>query len=163
MSVPFRTNVAAVQAVLGGTAKTSNWDAITDLTPFIQAASAIVDRAVTAAASKFGFIGGITLSALEQELIERWLAAHFYCMYDPLYQSKSTQGASGTFQRKSGEGFETTEYGRTACQLDYSGSLRAIGLRQFAGMSWAGQALTVDEFGTGTAGNYPGNPPGLSM
>lgn len=129
-----RTIPIAVQAILGGTANASNWDGITDLTPYIDSASAVVDRVVATALSN----KSITLSAVEQELIERWLAAHFYTVMDPLYMSKSTRGASGSFQRKTGEGFECTDYGRTACQMDYSGSLRAIGLRQFASGAWAG-------------------------
>lgn len=136
--IPPRTNTVAVQAILGGTNENSNWDGITDLTPFIQTASAIVDRVNTGAQSKPWANQGIVLSAVELELIERWLSAHFYCVNDPLYMSQAAGGASGSYQRKIGDGFEVTEYGRTACQLDYSGTLRAIGLRQFAGGFWAG-------------------------
>ena len=160
MSVPPRTNPAAVQAILGGTEKTSNWDGITDLWPFIKAASIVVDRVATAARSKIWVTGGVALSQLELTEIESWLSAHYYCMKDPLYQSKSTGGVSGTFQRKQGEGFETTEYGRVACQLDYSGSLKAIGMRQFAGAVWLGTVMG-NEFGCGTAGTIPVNPNGL--
>lgn len=152
MSIPARTTGVAVQAILGGTAPNTNWDGITDLLPFIATASAIVDRVVTQAAKKAQVVGGIVLSAVEQELIERWLAAHFYCVNDPLYESKTTQGATGKFQRKSESGFEVTDYGRTACQLDYSGTLRAIGLRQFAGGMWNGIA-----FDGGSMPN-PGDP-----
>lgn len=161
MSIPPRTNPQSVQAVLGGTSLGSNWDGMTDLTPFIATASAIVDRAVTGAANKGWVQGGVTLSAVEAELIERWLAAHFYVVMDPLYQSKSTQGASGSFQRKTESGFEVTDYGRTACQLDYSGTLRAIGLRQFAGGQWLGQLLNPNEF-TDPADIANNNPNGLS-
>jgi len=149
MSVPPRTKPELVEAVLGGTAEESNWDGMTDLTPYISSATVIVDRVYSAALNKA--FNAVTLTAQELELIERWLAAHFYCTMDPLYRSKSTLGASGQFQRgQAAAGFETTDYGARACEIDYSGCLRAIGLRQFAGGFYAGI-----EHGCGT-GNING-------
>jgi len=147
--IPPRTKTSAVEAILGGLNDNSNWDGLTDLTPFIASASAVVDRVNTAAQNKA--IMPVTLSAVELELIERWLAAHFYTVMDPLYRSKSTMGASGNFQRgQANDGFETTDYGRQACMLDYSGMLRAIGKRQVAGGYWAGI-----EYGCGTGDINP--------
>ena len=138
MSVPPRTNAVAVQEILGGTNDNSNWDGITDVIPFIRTASMIVDRVQQYALQKPWTTGGFVHTQLELREIETWLAAHFYCVNDPLYQSQATGGASGSFQRKIGEGFETTDYGRAACNMDVSGMLRAIGLRQFAGAIWLG-------------------------
>lgn len=136
MSVPPRTTVSAVEAVLGGQNENSNWDGVTDLTPFIQPASSLVDRVVTCALSRSP---SITLSAVEQELIERWMSAHFYAMLDPIYQNKSSGGASGGFQRgHGGTTFEDFDYSRVACNMDYSGCLSAIGKRSFARFSWIG-------------------------
>jgi hypothetical protein len=118
-----RTTEIKVQAILA-----RNWNGTTNLLPFIEMASATIDQAVSLAASS----KGISLSAVQQELMERWLAAHFYCMMDPLYMSKSGGGASGSFQKKVGEGFDSTDYGKAACNVDQSGVLTAIGKRQFA-------------------------------
>ncbi len=82
-------------------------------------------------------------------MIERWLAAHYYCAMDPVYMSKSTGGASGSFQRKAGDGtFETTEYGRMACSLDYSGATAAVGKRQFAYGIWLGSRGGIPRTGS---------------
>lgn len=130
MSTPARTNAILVQAILQ-----DNYKAGVDLTPFITAATTIVDRVATGAAAKC-----LPLTTSELELIERWLAAHFYCVNDPLYMSKSTGGASGNFQRGAPtEGFQTTDYGRQAVALDYSGVLNAIGKRSFASAVWLGK------------------------
>jgi hypothetical protein len=143
--VAQRTQTLAVEKLLG-----RNYDRRTDLQQFVDSASVVVDRAVTAALS----IKDITLLPTEQELMERWLAAHFYAAQDPLYTSKSSLGASGSFQRGAGkEGFESTDYGARACNIDYSGMLKAIGARQSAGALWLGGAQSCrspgfDDVGT---------------
>jgi hypothetical protein len=154
-----RTTPGAVQAILG-----PNWDgynptagiASTDLTPFVYAASNVTDQVASLAAQRFQQrLTTFTLSGLQSatqapmgsdspntmlELIERWLAAHFYCHEDPLYNSKSTGGASGSFQRGSDEGgFGTTEYGKAAVHMDPTGSLVILGKRQVAGALWLGK------------------------
>ena len=56
--------------------------------------------------------------------IETQLAAHFYAVQrDPQYQSKSTQGASGSFQGATGFSLQATHYGQTAMLLDFTGKL----------------------------------------
>lgn len=118
-----------VQAILG-----DNYGALEDgslpgLQQFCDAAYLTMQRVAACAVKK-----GITLSDAEKEMIERWLAAHYYCQMDPLYTSRSTAGASGSFQRKQGDGFETTEYGATAVRLDPSGCLSSLGKRANARM-----------------------------
>lgn len=108
-----RTNSNAVQAILG-----DNYDSNIDLDPFIDTASAVVDEIEDCASER-----DITMSSTLLELIERWLAAHFYAHADPLYQSRSTGGASATFQGQTGMGLESTVYGQTALRLDKSGCL----------------------------------------
>jgi hypothetical protein len=112
-----------------------DYDGSTPLTPFIQAASAVVDDVSVLASQK-----SYTQSAVKLELVERWLAAHLYCVQDPTYMSKNTADSSASFARKLGEGnFETTPYGQTAVAMDLSGSLSAIGRRQFANATWLGK------------------------
>jgi hypothetical protein len=58
--------------------------------------------------------------------IELQLSAHFYSLRDQRYQSKSTGGASGSFQGQVGEGLASTDYGRNALALDVTGYLARI-------------------------------------
>lgn len=130
-----RTTRKLVEGVLGSNYGPLADGSLPDLDPFIDTASAIVDRVSTCAANK-----GLKLSGVELELVERWLSAHCYCQMDPLMMSKSSGGASGGFQRAGAtDDFGSTDYGKTACRLDYSGCLSAIGKRQFAGGMWLGQ------------------------
>lgn len=127
-----RTDTGRVQALLA-----DNYDGQTDVQQFIDTATVIVDRVVQQAARK---IRPVTLLDPELELIERWLACHFYCLNDPLYMNKGEDGASGSHQRAPAvEGFESTDYGKGACRIDYSGCLRAIGRRDIASVAWLGK------------------------
>ncbi len=132
-----RTTSTAVAAILGDNYGYKADGTLPDLTVFINDASVVVDRVVLMAAAA---ISPITLTTAEQESIERWLAAHLYCHADPLYMSRSTQGASGGFQRgQAGKGFESTHYGMMAMDLDYSGSLKKINGLKRAGAFWMGK------------------------
>lgn len=122
-----RTTPAAVEAILGDD---YNYDGNTDLTPFIASANIIVNRVNTCALAKNP---AIVLGDDELELIERWLAAHYYCKMDQLYQSKSTSSASASFQGQKTNSIESTDYGQSAINMDYSGCLSAISKRAFAG------------------------------
>lgn len=126
-----RTTASVVQELLA-----HNWDDVTSVTPYIQSASMLVDRLVVLAAR---LPSPITFTATELELIERWLAAHCYCQTDLLYQSKSTGGASASFQGQTAMHLESTRYGQMAMDLDYSGVLATINKRQVAQMYWLGK------------------------
>ncbi len=129
-----RTTTSAVAAVmLPG--KDYDTDAAPSLQPFIDTASVIVDRVNTCATNK-----GITLSVGELELIERWLAAHCYCMSDQTYASKNTEGAGASFHGQTGLNLDATKYGQMAQSLDYSGCLSAINKRARASGFWLGKA-----------------------
>jgi hypothetical protein len=132
-----RTTPVAVLTLLG-----DNWDGITDVTQFIDTASAIVDDVVVSSASRLP--PSMTLTPLKQELIERWLACHYYAQFDQLYAMKTTVGASATFQGQTTMSIESTRYGQSAINLDFSGTLSAISRRQFARGFWMG-----NRFGTG--------------
>ena len=107
-----------------------------DLTPFIDTASALVDDVAECATNK-----GKPLTSGRLELLERWLAAHFYQQSDQGYTQRATLRASGTFQGDTGMYLESTKYGQTARNLDSSGCLNAIanGTRKVAGGFWAGK------------------------
>lgn len=126
-----RTTSSAVQAVLIG-----QYDSVEnyDLTPFIEVASAVVDDVYECAFDK-----GVTLSATRLELIERWLAAHFYKLSDKGFASSSQQGASASYDGQTGMGFDATLYGQTASRLDSSGCLENLDKTQEASLDWLGK------------------------
>lgn len=118
-----RTDSTAVQGILSSN---HNYDGTTDLTPFIDTANNVVTQLATLASSN-----GRTLADATLELIERWLSAYYYCIMDPLYVSKSTGGASGSWDPRS--------YRKPAEDLDSSGFLKSIldGVR--TQIFWAGK------------------------
>ena len=126
-----RTTPSAVQAILMRDYDTVNSPS---LDGFIDSASSIVDRVVLCATDK-----DISISTIDRELIERWLAAHFYAMSDQPYKEKETERARGVYQGLTGMYFEGTKYGQMAVTLDSSGCLSAIGKRQVAGGFWSGK------------------------
>jgi len=133
-----RTTAAAVKAVM---LPGEEYDTVTEpsLTPFIDTASAYVDDIVTCAAERSP---AVTLSAARLELIERWLAAHFYAQSDKPYASKNTEGASASFHGQTAMYLESTLYGQTAMRLDKSGCLSSIGSgaeRKVASAVWLGR------------------------
>jgi hypothetical protein len=128
-----RTTSAAVIGILQGDYDTINNPS---LQPFIDSASIMVDRVVAVAKTK---ASPVSLLINEQEVIERWLAAHFYCVSDQPYAAKTTAGASANFQGRTDIGLEGTKYGQMAIRLDYSGILNAIDKRLFSQMAWLGK------------------------
>lgn len=113
-----RTSTTAVKAVLLP-GQEYDLDRNPSLQPFIDAASSMVDRAV---ATRRGSV----LSTSDQELIERYLAAHFYCTSDKVYTSTSKGGASGSFMQQTGKGLEQTPHGQTILRLDYTGAINGV-------------------------------------
>lgn len=130
-----RTDSDSILAIL-----LTNYDSVNNpaLTAFISIATKIVDRVVRCAAAK-----GITLDDDTLLQIETLLAAHFYLLSDPMYTSKSTLSASGSFHGQTGKGLEATVFGPQALLLDESGCLNAIMKGARASLSWLGK--TDDE------------------
>jgi len=126
-----RTSAASVRAVLLRDYDTENSPS---LDPFIDWASAAVDRVSACAARK-----GVALSASELELLERWLAAHAYAMSDQPFSQKRTGDSSGVYQGQTGMSLDATKYGQQALVLDASGCLAAMSKRQRAGAAWLGK------------------------
>lgn len=130
-----RTNAAAVQGIL---LKDYDEENAPSLDPFIATATVVVDRVDDRATDN-----GLTLTSTELELIERWLAAHFYAVSDKPYQSKSTEGASASFAGQTRMYFAATLYGQMAISIDRSGTLFAMGSesgRKSARAVWLGKA-----------------------
>jgi hypothetical protein len=134
-----RTSVIAVAGILGtqdGAGRAGNYDGTTDLAPFIDTASSVVDDLAAAYRD-----ASLSLSTSKAELIERWLAAHYYTQLDPLYASRATAGGSGSFRDQS--------YLSVAKNLDPSGLLAGILETQVASGGWLGkldgEKFTYDE------------------
>ena len=123
-----RTSPGSVKEVLG-----KDYDSVSGrtLVPYIDTANLVVDRVATCATNK-----GYPLTSAELEMIERWLSAHYYTKSDPVYQSKSTAGASASFVRGKNE---PEPYKDAAISLDSSGCLAAILNRQTASAVWLGK------------------------
>lgn len=121
-----RTTDSAVAEVLG-----NDYDGCASLRPRIASANLLVSRVATCATAK-----GQTLSAAELEMLERILAAHFYTKTDPVYASKSTNGASASFVRGNKE---PEPYKDWAISMDPSGCLNALMNRQTADIFWGGK------------------------
>lgn len=127
-----RTTSPAVVALLGENYDTTRNPA---LTPFIETASVQVNRVAARALAT-----ATTLSDADAELLERWLASHYYLVSDPVLKQKATKGASGTIEGQTGDGFASTRYGQTAMQLDPTGYLASVnsGVRRKASVTWLG-------------------------
>lgn len=138
-----RTTATAVKGVLLSDYGTTFRGLEPDLGPFIEAAGAMVDDLVDCATAK-----SLTVTTARRELLERWLAAHFYSCTDRPYQSRSEEGASATFQGQTGKGLEASYYGQTAIRLDSTGCLAAAeaatedGGRPTVSFAWLGKNPT---------------------
>jgi hypothetical protein len=104
-----RTNDAAVQGVI-------ETDASISLTPYIEVASALVTRICV----------GSSYDSTLLELIERWLAAHFYALRDKRVSSEGVKGLTTSYEApKTAMYLSNTVYGQTALSVDIYGSLAA--------------------------------------
>jgi hypothetical protein len=96
-------------------------DATINLTPFIEMANQLVTEACT------GVNGPSTPYAESRlELIERWLAAHFYTVRDPRAVTEKAGAVSATVQSAVDLGFDTSHYGQSAMRIDTNGGLARI-------------------------------------
>jgi len=117
-----RTDAASVMAIV-------EVEPSVDLTPFIDAASSLVDR-----------IEGLDPDSLRR--VETWLAAHFYCIRDPRYLTEKTDTVGGTIESKVGLNLAVTRYGQMAMVLDTTGTLRRLSEgRSTPNVYWAGLPL----------------------
>lgn len=121
-----RTTPGAVRAIGESFPSSANLD------PYIDTASKLVDK--VAQCDTDGEMDDQHL-----ELLERWLAAHFYAVTRrPAKLSRKIGAASTTYHRGMlGKGYESSPYGQQALALDVTGCLRKLG-RQKAGATWVG-------------------------
>lgn len=123
------TTDAAVQVLLG------DWyNSDYAVTPFVNTANVVVAKHCV----------DENLTAAELEVIERYLAAHFYCITHRRSISEKADVVAESKQHVEDLGFDATEFGQTAKRLDWSGALAALdnatkkGLRRSVSVSWAG-------------------------
>lgn len=107
----IRTNDSEVRAVIQMRATVST-------TPFITAASALVDWIETCDDADANVLTSSQLLTLET-----FLAAHFVAVRDEQWSSTSNAGRSGSRQGQTQLHFNSTFWGQTALQLDVSGCL----------------------------------------
>lgn len=100
---------------------------LSGLAPFIDAANAMVTSVCIPAPLDVNTIAP-PYSVAQLELIERWLAAHFYALRDLDNQvtAENAGDVGQTFGFKPGMGMATTRWGQTAMNLDYLGNLAAL-------------------------------------
>lgn len=109
---PYRTTSVLVQGIIQTAAGV-------DLTPFIAAANMLVTNVCTYQLNPYsdGFVGS------QMELIERWLAAHFYTAYDAQLVAAKAGSAGASFQYKIDYNLGSSVWGQQAMILDQRGSL----------------------------------------
>lgn len=128
-----RTTSLAVQKIL-----LDEYDNVSDLSPFIESASSVADY-VSAYASR----NGVSVTSTTLELIERWLAAHFYKVPDRPSQETRKGRSEDKFQGKTGMNLASTYWGQTALTLDYTGALNALNSgKGRASVKWLGKTET---------------------
>lgn len=125
-----RTSAAAVKGII-------EVDSDIDLTPFIEVANALVEEIATPSGH----------AAIQLELIERWLSAHFYCMRDPRAERERAGPVGATYQSKVDLNLATSHYGQMAMVLDTSGELAALSgkTKRTVSVTWAGTVSTRDK------------------
>lgn len=95
-----------------------------DLAPFIETASALVDSVVATAKKADGVSDYYTSGQLE--LIERWLAAHFYTIRDNRAAAEKAGSVSINYQYDIGKMLSSSMQGQTALALDTAGGLASL-------------------------------------
>jgi len=106
-------------------------DLAIDLTPFIFSANELVTEVC----------GSVGYSEERLELIERYLAAHFYTLRDPRPTSERAGPVAETFQSAVTFNLYTSHYGQHAILLDTQGGLAALNKqrrRRVATVTWLG-------------------------
>ncbi len=117
-----RTTNAAVQKIIEvDTGIVENDD---DMSPFIETASALVDQVCATSTQADGVTPFYTSTMLE--LIERWLAAHFYAVRDKRASAEKAGSVSVNYESKVDLYLANTSYGQQAMMLDIRGGLAAL-------------------------------------
>lgn len=93
-----------------------------DMDAFIDVANELVTEMCTGTTN--GPKTAYTASRLE--LIERWLAAHFYAIRDPRVKSEKAGPVGVNYQEKVDLNLSVTTYGQQAQMLDTNGGLKSL-------------------------------------
>lgn len=101
-------------------------DSGTDLSPFILTANELVTEVCASVLNEAGTAPKYSDTRLE--LIERWLAAHFYAMFDQgaNVASEKAKTVAASYQHQVGLVLKFTRYGQQAMALDTAGGLAAL-------------------------------------
>lgn len=135
-----RTTAAAVKEIIEVDETIS-----TDLVPFIEAATMLVDRVVAVAVDESG---NVYYTAPQLEVIERWLAAHFYAVRDPRVVTEGAGSVMVRYESHVELNLNNTRYGQQAMLLDTAGGLAKLNRdmlkgKQKVSLHWGG---TEDAF-----------------
>lgn len=124
-----------------------------DLVVFIETANALVTEHCAVATDEEG---ALLMDEVRLELVERWLAAHFYAIRDNFARTTNEKAGSvaAGYYSKVDLGLNVTHWGQQAMMLDTSGALAgisaltakaangqtpaAIGRRKRVGVKWGG-------------------------
>ena len=113
-----------------------------NLTPFIEVANALVTEVCSLATDS---AGALVYGATRLELIERWLAAHFYHIRDPKASREEVDEVSATYRSIVEIGLNNTHYGQMAMIIDTNGGLARLnkstegGKSNTVSLSWLGK------------------------
>ena len=116
-----------------------------DLDPFILTANELVTEVCSLVTNSDA---SLYYSSTRLEIIERWLAAHFYSIYEPRAKNERAGSVGETIESKVGLGLDVTRYGQQAQLLDTNGGLAAldasveVGKRRQVRVRWAGTEET---------------------
>lgn len=87
-----------------------------DLTPYITSANELVTE----------LCSNSDYTDTRLALIERWLSAHFYCIFDPQASTEMAGAVQATYEGRTGTGLKFTRYGQQAMLLDTAGNLAVL-------------------------------------
>lgn len=134
-----RTTAAAVKDVLRLGSQGGDYDDANNpsLDPYIDSASLMIDRVAACGVKR-----GTPYTTAELEMLERYVAAHRYCMSDVTYSNKSTDRQSTTFTGQTAMGLDATRYGQDAMLLDAIGCLINLHKGRKASGGWIGKTVS---------------------
>jgi hypothetical protein len=116
-------------------------DSTISLDPFILAASSLVDQVQQYIEENSipEYASGLTHDE-RLELVETWLAAHFYHIRDPQAIREQAGSVGASYPSKVDLGINLTHWGQNAILLDHTGTLRRLGSgNKVARVTWVGK------------------------